>query len=394
MALDNLESPTFFRKFALMASIYLHIPFCRKMCGYCDFFKTARLDRVDEVLAAMEQEMEQEVDFLTAKKISTIYFGGGTPSLLEPQQLERLMRRMEGLYDLSGVGEITLEANPDDLTPEYLRALRGLGINRLSIGVQSFDDATLEFMNRRHTGAEAVTAIEAARAAGFDNIAIDLIFGVSGFGGRALEESILRTVELGVEHVAAYHLTIESGTMFARRVAKGEFSAVAESVSEREYEVVRRTLVEAGYNHYEISNYAREGCESRHNSAYWSGAEYLGIGAGAHSFSGRGEWGVRRWNDSGLDGYINKCGDERYEVERLTRTERRNEIVMTSLRRTCGLDLLDFQRVFGLAERGRLESDAARAVAQGDIVSDGEWMRIPTDRFLRSDMIIESLFYL
>lgn len=363
------------------------------MCGYCDFFKTARLDKIESVIEAMGRELEEERWFLTTQQISTIYFGGGTPSLLTPQQIGYLMGRIKELYNTSNVSEITLEANPDDLTHDYLEAIYRLGVNRLSIGIQSFDDETLKFMNRRHTAAQAKRAIETARTVGFKNIAIDLIFGVSGFGGERLRRSIAEAVSLEVEHIAAYHLTIESGTPFARRVAKGEFAAVAEEVSEQEYEVVRESLTAAGYDHYEISNYAKRGCKSRHNSAYWSGEEYLGVGAGAHSFSQRGRWGVRRWSSGGLDGYLNESG-KRYESEELTKMERRNEIVMTSLRRSVGLDLVAFEETFGSEERERLVSDAERSIARGDIITVNNWLRIPTERFLRSDLIIEELFSL
>ncbi len=380
-----------------MASIYLHIPFCRKMCGYCDFFKSARTDKLDRTVDVMMEELESERDFLSTRNISTIYFGGGTPSLLSPRQVEQFIDRIASLYDVSMVEEITLEANPDDLTQEYINGLRQAGINRLSIGIQSFDDDTLKFMNRRHSAQQAIEAVKSARDAGFDNIAIDLIFGVSGFGGEKLSRSIEQAVELDVEHIAAYHLTIESGTMFARRVAKGEFKPVDESISEQEYELVRQSLTSAGYNHYEISNYAREGRESKHNSAYWSGAEYLGIGAGAHSFSNRGDWGERRWSAGGLDLYLGNEYGDRYQSERLTEMERRNEIVMTSLRRTKGLNIERFTEMFGVEQREQLLSDARNATERGDIVKLGEKNErivIPCERFLKSDMIIEELFSL
>ncbi len=392
----NLVVSIYFNTFVSMASIYLHIPFCRQMCGYCDFFKTARVDKIDQAVSAMMDELAREREFMTTQSLSTIYFGGGTPSLLTPQQVGQLLERINNRYDTTHVTEVTLEANPDDLTVEYLEGLRDVGINRLSIGVQSFDDETLRFMNRRHNATQACRAIESARQIGFDNIAIDLIFGVDGFGGDRLIRSIEQAVGLDVEHIAAYHLTIESGTPFARRVAKGEFSVVAESVSEEEFEIVRRGLIGAGYDHYEISNYAKRGYESRHNSAYWCGEEYLGIGAGAHSFSRRGEWGIRRWSEGGLDQYLKGHDSGRYQTEMLTGVERRNEIIMTSLRRAVGLDLERFKELFGDAQLDRLLVDAAKAISRGDLLMDKtkRWMKIPTDRFLRSDMIIEELFLL
>ncbi len=370
-----------------MASIYLHIPFCRRLCGYCDFFKSVRMERLDDVVEAMMGELESERDFLSTRKLSTIYFGGGTPSLLEVGRVEAFMDRIASIYDVSGVEEVTLEANPDDLTLEYLRGLRDVGINRLSIGVQSFDDGALKFMNRRHTSAEAVAAIERARRVGFESVAIDLIFGVDGFGGGVLRGSVERAVELEVEHVAAYHLTIEEGTLFSRRVARGEMSIVDEAVSEREFEVVRDVLLRGGYEHYEVSNYAREGRRSRHNSSYWRGEEYLGVGAGAHSFSGM----RRRWCRDSIEDYL-AGGERRYEGERLTREERMNEIVMTSLRCCEGLDLVGFERMFGEKEVERVLESAKKSIEVGDLVAECETLRIPTNKFLRSDYLISLLF--
>ncbi|MFI3304386.1 MAG: radical SAM family heme chaperone HemW [Rikenellaceae bacterium] len=368
-----------------MASIYLHIPFCRRLCGYCDFFKSVHCDRIDEVVDGMLEELVSEQHFMSTRNISTIYFGGGTPSLLSVGQVDAFMDRISSVYDMGGVTEVTLEANPDDLTPQYLRGLRNVGVNRLSIGVQSFDDEELRFMNRRHTSEQAIRAIEEARRVGFDNIAIDLIFGVQGFGNEVLRHSLSKAIELGVEHIAAYHLTIEPGTMFARRVERGEFSSVEESVSEREFDLVRERLVSSDYEHYEISNYARKGYRSRHNSAYWQGEEYLGIGAGAHSFSGD----VRRWGRESIDEWL---GGGRYESEQLTKLQQRNEMIMTSLRCCEGLDLLKFGDKFGLDEVVRVKNDAKMSLKLGTLVMEKNSLKIPTEHFLRSDSVIEGLF--
>ncbi len=345
------------------------------------------MDRFEETMRAMVEELKSERGFLSTSSLSTIYFGGGTPSLLTPQQVATFMDTIGGEYDVSGVEEVTLEANPDDLTLDYLRGLRGAGINRLSIGVQSFDDATLRFMNRRHTSAQAVEAIEMARRAGFDNIAIDLIFGVSGFSEESLADSLRRAIDLGVDHIAAYHLTIEEGTLFARRVARGEFREVSEGQSEREFEQVREALVGAGYEHYEISNYARSGYRSRHNSSYWMGEEYLGVGAGAHSFAGD----IRRWGVNSLDEWLD---GERYEVEHLSVADHRNEMIMTRLRCCEGLSLEGFEQKFGREERERVLRDALSSIKSGDLIEDGGFLKIPSRGMLKSDFVIEKLFYL
>ncbi len=374
--------------FVSMSSIYIHIPFCRKVCGYCDFFKSANTKKMEQVLDVMLEELDQQRDFLSTKELRTIYFGGGTPSLLTPRRVEEFMAKMSSIYNIGKVEEVTFEANPDDLTAEYLESLLKSGVNRLSIGVQSFCDDELKFMNRRHSSQQAYYAVKLAREVGFENIAIDLIFGVHGFGGSTLVESVERTIELDVEHIAAYHLTIEDGTLFAQKVKRGEFSPVSEEVSEREYSLLHERLTAAGYDHYEISNYAKRGSYSRHNSVYWSGGEYLGIGAGAHSYDGEVS---RRWAVGSVGAYL-EGGEKRYESEVLSEVDCLNEMIMLSLRRSSGLDLCDLERRFGIDERCRVQQIAERWINSNDLNLLGERMFIPATRFLLSDMIIESFF--
>ncbi len=333
------------------------------------------------------EEIEEQRDFLSDKHLRTIYFGGGTPSLLSAEQVARFLERISSVYDVSGVEEVTLEANPDDLSEEFLCAIRRVGVNRLSIGIQSFDDAELKFMNRRHTATQAAEAVRRAREAGFDNIAIDLIFGVSGFDEEILRHSVQSAIDLGVEHIAAYHLTIEPNTLFDRRVQRGEFSRVEESVSENEYNLIHTMLTQAGYEHYEISNYSKPQRRSRHNSSYWRGVEYLGIGAGAHSYNGD----VRRWGVNSLDRYL-AGGEERYESEVLSVQDKRNEMVMTRLRCAEGLGVEEFGRVFGEHSLERLKAQAERWILSGEMeLREGRLMIIPMF-YMVSDMIIESMF--
>ncbi len=370
-----------------MASLYLHIPFCRRVCGYCDFFRSVNTSKKNAVLSAMIQEIGEESGFLTDRTLRTIYFGGGTPSLLSVEQVRDFLLRIAEVYDVSEVEEVTLEANPDDLSEEYLRGLRAVGVNRLSIGVQSFDDAELKFMNRRHTAQQARDAVLRAREAGFDNIAIDLIFGVDGFGADVLRHSIDVAVELDVEHIAAYHLTIEPNTIFGHRLSKGEMSQVSEDVSESEYQLLHDILTVEGYDHYEISNYAKRGQRSMHNSSYWQGVEYLGVGAGAHSFNGT----TRRWAVDSIDKYING-GEERYESEQLSVTDRRNEMIMTSLRCAEGIDLDDFEVMFDDVQRVDLLKRSENWIKDGKLIQENSRLYIPPRFFMISDMIIESLF--
>lgn len=369
----------------VMAGLYFHIPFCRRICAYCDFFRVADLSGLPLALQTMHAEMDELRDFLHEQTIRTIYFGGGTPSLVEPQHVQSLIDHAARLWDCSGVGEITLEANPDDITPEYVRALRSTAINRVSLGVQSFDDEELRLMNRRHTAAGAVEAVRRLQDAGIDNITIDLIFGVDGFGDRVLERSLEQALALDVQHVSAYHLTIEPGTAFHRRQQRGQMRVVEEERSEQEYALIHRRLTEAGYEHYEVSNYALPGYRAQHNASYWHGAEYLGIGTGAHSFNGR----VRRWSQQTVAEYAR---ERRYEVEHLSEQDRRNEYVMTALRCAEGIDLEAFESRFGGEAQGRILSAARPWIAQGDVVVSEHRMRIPVERFLISDAVIESLF--
>lgn len=372
-----------------MAGIYFHIPFCRRICAYCDFYKNADLRLMEQTLAAMEREVVARRDFLRGEAVRTIYFGGGTPSLASAERIGRAIELCREMFDCSPLEEVTLEANPDDLSEEYLRALREVGVNRLSIGIQSFDDEVLRTMNRRHDAAAAVRAVETARAVGFDNITIDLIYGLP-FGPKdALTRSLAQAVALGVEHVSAYHLTIEPNTRFGRMAERGELASVPDEESERQYNQVHTTLTEAGYDHYEISNFAREGRRSRHNSSYWQSQPYLGIGPAAHSFDGES----RVWARSSVADYL--AGVDRgecYENEHLTATDRYNETIMTSLRCREGVDLAELEKKFGRARKEYFVNETARFVASGVLVSDGNRVAMCPERWLVSDSVIAELF--
>ena len=368
-----------------MAGLYFHIPFCKRICGYCDFFRVADLKLMDRVVEAMHAEMEEQRDFLSDRAVRTIYFGGGTPSLLHPREVQGFIDHAVELWDCSSVEEITVEANPDDVTAEYVAVLRNTAVNRVSLGIQSFDDAELKFMNRRHSAAEAVAAVKRLQDAGIENITIDLIFGVDGFDEQVLSRSVEQALALGVQHISAYHLTIESGTTFHRRVQRGVMSEVAEEVSEREYMLIHNALTAAGYEHYEVSNYAREGFRSRHNSSYWHGAQYLGIGAGAHSYNGL----VRHWSQQPVGEY---CDARSYEIDELTERDCFNEYVMTALRCAEGVDMEWIESRFGEESLKKVLAGAQQWLLSGDIVVDGQRLRIPAECFLVSDAVIESLF--
>jgi oxygen-independent coproporphyrinogen-3 oxidase len=260
-----------------MATLYFHIPFCKRICTYCDFYKVGAIELMPRTLDAMHSELASRAKYLSNRCLTSIYFGGGTPSLIAPEEIERLISHARRLFDCSAVEEITLEANPDDLTEEYIARLSQTSINRISLGIQSFDDGVLKFMNRRHTAAEAKKCVGRLRRAGYDNISIDIIFGVAGFGEGWLMDTLREAIALDVEHISAYHLTVEERTRLGVMVRKGEYQPVSEEQSESDYRLVEDMLTAAGYEHYEVSNYAKEGRRAKHNSASSSDIETMHI---------------------------------------------------------------------------------------------------------------------
>ncbi len=368
-----------------MAGLYFHIPFCKRICAYCDFYKSADLRHMDALLEAMHREMERRRDYLEGEPVTTRYFGGGTPSLCSATAVKALLDHAAALFDCTHAVETTLEANPDDLTEAYLDALPEAGINRLSIGVQSFDDGCLRLMNRRHTAAQAASAVRKAQRTGFENITIDLIFGVPDFGGESLQRSLDTALSLDVQHISAYHLTVEPDTAFGRAAARGTFIPVAETVSEAEFLTVHETLTQAGFEHYEVSNFARPGFRARHNASYWQGVKYLGLGAAAHSFDGT----ERHWNPSSVEQYIAGVPAER---EILTERDRFNEYVMTRLRTAEGIRLTELAEKFGTYRAELIKKEAATHLTAGTLrLADG-CLAIPPEKFLVSDLIIETFF--
>lgn len=367
-----------------MASIYFHIPFCKRLCGYCDFYRSVKLRYIPEVVEAMHAELSAQVDFLHDKRVRTIYFGGGTPSLLAPSEIERLVAKVKGFFDCSELEEVTIEVNPDDITAEYVAELRKTSVNRISMGVQSLDDGCLQFMGRRHSAEQAVRAVQMLQETGYDNISVDVIFGVEGYGSEVLAKSLQRILAMNVQHISAYHLTIEENTRFGRMLSRGELHETEEERSEAEFLQVHNTLTEAGYEHYEVSNYALPGYRSKHNSSYWRNVEYLGVGPGAHSYNGE----MRRWCEQPIEEYV---GGVEYGSEELTVRDRLNECVMTSLRCAEGLSLDWVEREFGVEERKKIEREAVKKGVVEMLINDNGNLRIPAEKMLLSDMVITAL---
>ncbi len=322
-----------------MAGIYIHIPFCKSRCKYCDFFSTTMLDRRAEYVETLLQEIELRKEEISREPIHTIYFGGGTPSLLDVKDIEKILCVLPTSY----ASEITLEANPQDLTLEKLRAYREIGINRLSIGIQSFHDKHLQLLGRRHNAAEAIQAVRWAQEAGFENISIDLIYGIPTQTMEEWQADIQQALALDVPHISTYNLIFEEGTRLTQMLLDGQINTADEDLENEMYETIVNTLNESGYTHYEVSNFCKNNSYSHHNSAYWNNTPYIGLGAGAHSYTGvkNQESGIRTWNVSDLETYINNIqkGVLPQESEFLTAKDCYNEKVMLSLRTIWGLDL-------------------------------------------------------
>ncbi len=357
------------------------------MCGYCDFYRSVKLKYIPDVVDAMHKELQAQQNFLHDKTIHTIYFGGGTPSLIAPGEIERFVEQVRRQFDCSRLEEITIEVNPDDITAEYIAELRKTSVNRISMGIQSLDDDCLLFMGRRHSAQQAVEAVKMLQEAGYDNISVDVIFGVDGFDVGVLAQTLQSILAMNVQHISAYHLTIEEGTRFGRMLARGEMHETEEGRSEAEFLQVHNTLTIAGFEHYEVSNYALPNYRSRHNSSYWLGVEYLGIGAGAHSYNGD----VRRWCEQPIEEYVREVS---YGLEELSQRDKLNEYVMTSLRCVEGLSLGKVEREFGKVERERLEREAIKNGIAELLINDGENIRIAPENMLLSDMVIEAMIEL
>ena len=320
-----------------MAGIYVHIPFCSKACHYCDFHFSTNHSLMVEVCKAIVGELQIQKNYLGNEEIDTIYFGGGTPSILDPIEVEEIVVSIYKNFVTTSRPEITFEANPEDLTAEKLNSLKSIGVNRLSIGVQSFNDDVLKFLNRSHSGVDAKQAINNARSAGYTNLSVDLIYAIPNRDHENLKQDLIQLIELSPAHVSAYSLTIEKKTAFGKWVQLQQLKPVSDEVNAAQFEMVFSSLQDAGYDQYEISNYAKSGFTSIHNSNYWRQKKYLGVGPSAHSYNGIS----RQANVSNNNSYIKaiQIGSVPATIEILKRKDHVNEYLMTSLRTRWGCDL-------------------------------------------------------
>ena len=323
-----------------MAGIYIHIPFCRQACHYCNFYFSTSTANKPELVKAMVKEIELSKDYLAGESIETIYFGGGTPSLLTIDETKAILDAIYKFHSKIDLGELTLEANPDDLTAQKINelvSLRSYGLDRLSIGVQSFHDADLKYMNRAHNATEACEAIKRTQDAGFANLTIDLIYGTPTMNDEQWQQNLDQTFALGIPHISSYALTVEAKTHLAQDIKKGRVADVNETDTSRQFDMLMDQMRANGYDQYEISNFALPGHHAIHNTNYWMGKKYLGLGPSAHSY----DHDSRRWNVANNLNYIKAIKEEHipFEIEELTGTQKTNEYIMTSLRTHWGMDM-------------------------------------------------------
>ena len=335
--------------------LYIHIPFCKSRCIYCDFYSTTCGSEMRQAyVETLCREMELRRDYLNGDTLASVYMGGGTPSVLAPAELSRIFHAITRQWNLAPDAEVTLEANPDDITSAYAEALVSLPVNRVSMGVQTFSDGQLRFLRRRHTAAQAIKAIDTLIAAGIGNISIDLIYGLPGQTLEQWRQDVGKALTLPVSHLSAYALTYEDGTHLYRLREQGKIHEAEEELSLQMYSLLMEQAEKAGFLHYEISNFARPGREARHNSGYWSGMHYLGLGPAAHSYNGNS----RQWNSPDLQAYIKAAGDvfaaNIFSREELSPKMREEETLLTRLRTAGGLDLAAFARDFGQHARDTL----------------------------------------
>ncbi len=366
-----------------MAGIYIHIPFCRKLCYYCDFYHVISHDDNSLFINALINETRLRREYLAGNNISTIYFGGGTPSVLSVKEIASVLDHIRDLFIVDSEPEITIEINPDDADMIYLQGLRKTGINRISVGIQSWRNEDLKWMNRRHTAVQAQEILENAIKAGFTNISVDLIYGIPGIGLNNWASNLEKTLSFDIKHLSAYHLTIEPGTVFDKMKSKGLLKEIEEDESTAEFNLLLEKTESAGFINYEISNFGKPGYFSVHNTNYWKQVPYLGLGPSAHSFNGYS----RQWNIRNVKKYIKAVNEEKllFEKEELDSKTKFNEYVMTSLRTMWGIDLEYVERIFEkegydyvvnlsgkLIDYGLMKQDSKNLILtnQGKMISD------------------------
>lgn len=375
-----------------MAGLYIHIPFCESKCIYCDFYSMANNNHlIDKYINALLVEAVLRKNELNSETLTTVYLGGGTPSLLSITQLSKIVNGLKKVFDFSEVEEFTIEVNPDDVTAYYIQQAKSLGINRVSMGVQSFNDEDLRFINRRHTAKQATDAILIIKKAGIDNISIDLIYGIPGQNIEIWKNNVDTAISLSVQHISAYTLMYEEGTRLSVMRSLGKITEVDDDVVAAMYDYLVAQLKSNGYTHYEISNFALPGFHSRHNSSYWNLTPYLGLGVAAHSFDGT----VRRYNPSNLKKYLDALGEGNLcvEVEKITKAEKYDEYVMLRLRTADGIDADELMHRFDEEYYQFFIEKTKPLVSEGSLINENGRYYIPENHIMISDNITCDLLW-
>ncbi|MGI5913690.1 MAG: radical SAM family heme chaperone HemW [Bacteroidales bacterium] len=369
-----------------MAGLYVHIPYCKRICNYCDFYRVVSSGSPKKYVESVISESKLRKGYIGDAKINTVYIGGGTPSTLSIKELSLLVESLRDVYQWDKEVEFTLEVNPDDITEIYLRGIKDLGINRISIGIQSWSDRILKTMNRRHNSLQAEKAINYILEAGFGNISVDLIYGVPGLTMEEWEETLRRTVVFDIQHLSVYHLTIEPDTVFGKMKKQGLLDEIEEEYSVAQYNLLLEITEGAGFINYEISNFGKEGFFSKHNTSYWQQIPYIGLGPSAHSFNGYS----RQWNENDVDKYIEEIDNGRlpYEKEELDEKVRFNEYVMTSLRTMWGIDLDKIEEKFGKEILDYTKNLAKKYVEYGMMLEKKGNLSLTKQAIMVSDNII------
>ncbi|PLX01753.1 MAG: coproporphyrinogen III oxidase [Marinilabiliales bacterium] len=374
-----------------MAGIYIHIPYCKQKCHYCNFYSFASTRYRDIFVESLLKEITLRKDYLTNEKINTIYFGGGTPSTLNISEINDILKHLYNTFDINEDIEITLEANPDDMDKEKLSDLKNYtDVNRLSIGVQSFFDDDLVYLNRVHNSQNAIKSIELAKQAGFENMTIDLIYGIPGLTEKKWRQNLKTFFDFNINHLSSYSLTVEPKTALNTLINKKKIAPVVEEESIKHFDILLEETEKNNFIHYEISNFAHEGYYSKHNSIYWMGAHYAGFGPSAHSFNGK----TRQWNVANMKQYIESDTIEKVveEEEVLTIEQRYNEYIMTSLRTKWGCDTVHIENIFGEKYVNLFEDEAIKHIEKNNIIKENSVYKLTKQAKIFADGIASDFF--
>jgi len=372
-----------------MAGIYIHIPFCKKLCSYCDFYHIITQSENTYFIDALLREAAIRKEYLGNEIVSTIYIGGGTPSVLLTGEIKTILSNIRKLYKVDENCEITIELNPDDIDKDYLQGLKDSAVNRISLGIQSWRDSDLKLMNRRHNATQAAAALEQTLKAGFENVTIDLIYGIPGMTTADWASNLDISFSYNIKHLSAYHLTIEPGTVFGKMKEKGILSEIDDDESSAQFHLLIDKALSAGFVHYEISNFGKPGYFSIHNSNYWKQVNYLGLGPSAHSFNGYS----RQWNIRDVKKYVKavNSGALLFEREELDKKTRFNEYIMTSLRTMWGIDLEYVERTFDKEGYDYVVNLSGKLIDYGLMKQENKTLVLTNQGKMISDNIISEL---